>query len=52
LDIGLPAAFVLKANGFGIDQLASSGDHNNGARHAIGINLLLQYCPDARKPVR
>jgi len=31
--------------------LASAGDHHNGAGHAIGIDLLLQYRPNAGEPV-
>jgi hypothetical protein len=36
----------------GIAQLAAAGDHHNGAGHAIGVDLLLQYCPNAGEPVR
>ena len=42
---------VLEADRFGIDQLASAGDHHNGAGHAIGIDLLLQYRPNTGEPV-
>ena len=48
----LTGRLVLEADRFGIDQLASAGDHHNGAGHAIGFDLLLQYRPNAGEPVR
>jgi hypothetical protein len=41
----------LETDRFRIDQLASPGDHDHGAGHAIGINLLLQNGADLQEPI-